>query len=175
MRECEREFLNSMTNELNKDDVTPIAKNIDNMVNNFFFDYENLAEEIAGNECARKNMLCIITAWVKYLAVSFSNHNFDGRNQIACEKGNYISHLKEFDSYKDLTNFDFSEIVTDWNYKRFKNVDIPSLIICKLADMHRTLKQSFTRFCFYFMKISCGDINGEMSKTDTEWYLLPMI
>lgn len=37
------------------------------------------------------------------------------------------------------------------------------------------LKQSFTRFCFYFMKISCDDINGEMSKADAEWYLLPMI
>ena len=116
------------------DDASQMAKEIDLAVNCFGFSNKEQWESVlqAGTE---RDALDFAIAWVTFQAKEAETKRYDGRNALSCHLAQRLHALCALETLREGVE------------KRKKNDEV----VKSLFDLHRTLKQTLSGFCFFVL------------------------
>ena len=152
-------FIEALKTKSNADIIADAAES---MVNLLTFNAKKTANEIYLSD-VRDKFMFICFAWLHSCKKDFENGMFDDRNAYSSRM---CAELCKREIPLIITN-DY-EFDTDWAKKVCK----------KLSKAHRTLKQTFTMLCFYFITELAKDmpeIKNAISDLEPGWEDCPFI
>lgn len=140
-----------------------IRSAISSTVNCYGINYKGEAEALRKDPAAAKKFFSIAAFWMKALAKSLDDNNYDLRNEAACHLGKAAERTEFVAKYTDpeIAFSKRAEMVcfgdgNDWTTGLIRN--------------HRTLQQSFTRLCIRILRdLSDMDENIKPMLTHLEY------
>lgn len=138
-----------------KQEAKEISDYFSRVTNNFSFHYQELAEELKDS----KEMRQLAFHWLTILRSE--NYRTDGRNEKAKMRGQELAEVpfikKKLENLKE-------------DVKLIK-------VAVELSHDHRTLQQTFSKFVFYYILITCTEKQQKelKEKLGENFYRLPLI
>lgn len=162
MRDTEKDMVNAFVNYTTSNYDELKARNfvsaIDNAINNFGFNRDEVADAIMANPSGKFIMNLVISCWLQCLRYQYTHNMYDGRNEYSVVFGGTV--FNKIPLPIELTKFGFSnesdieKCLNNFNKKSFckqNNIHIGQYVSAYMTRNHRTLQQSFSSLIFYIL------------------------